>query len=161
MNLRRFCFLACASISGLIYGACSSPIDPVVYECQILLETINKVVTEAQTITEGEQPTTDGENPNLDIWLQAADTLTQGSEAIAELKVKSPILKTYQTQISEIYSEQAQATYSMVEAWQKKNLDTALAARERTQKAGEREKTTGESLNTYCQNKEQEAQQST
>lgn len=160
MNLRRLSFSICAAISGLIFSACGQKIDPVVYECQVLLETINNVVAEAQTITASEPPTAEGENPNLDIWLQAADTLTQGSEAIATLPIDNPILKTYQTQISEIYGEQAQATYSMVEAWQQKNLETALDAREQTQQAGEREKTAGESLNAYCQEKEQAAQQS-
>lgn len=159
MNLRRLALVTYVSMSSLIVSACGQKLDPVVYECQVLLETINNVVIEAQTITETEQPSTNGEDPDLDIWLQAADTLTQGSEAIATLPIESPILQTYQTQISEIYGAQAQATYSMVQAWQQKNLDTALAARQQTQQAGEQEKNAGESLNTFCQEKEQEAQQ--
>ncbi|WP_160148522.1 hypothetical protein [[Leptolyngbya] sp. PCC 7376] len=157
MNLR---LLSCASVSSLsliTLNACQS-IDPVVYECQELLETINDVVIEAQTITQAEQ-TLEGEEPNLDVWLQAADTLKTGAEAIANIDISSPILENYQDKISEVYSEQAAATYSMVEAWQKKNLETALAAQTRTQAAGELEKTIGESLNNYCQDKEKELQQ--
>ncbi len=128
-----------------------------VYECQTLLETINDVVIEAQTITQPEQ-VIEGEEPNLDIWLQAADVLSQGSEAIANLDLESSILQNYQTQVSDIYSEQAQATYSMVEAWQKKDLETAMAAQAQAQAAGQLEQTTGESLNNYCQDKEKELQ---
>ncbi|OKH15220.1 hypothetical protein NIES208_12655 [[Limnothrix rosea] IAM M-220] len=130
-------------------------IDPVVYECQELLETINNVVIEAQTITQSEQMA-EGEEPNLDIWLQAADILSKGSEAIANVNIDDSILQNYQTQVSDIYNEQAQATYTMVEAWQKKDLEKAMAAQARAQTAGQLEKTTGESLNNYCQDKEKE-----
>ena len=159
VNLRSILF-ACGTVLSPIFIVACQTLDPVVYECQELLDTINSVVTEAQNITESEQ-SLDGDDPNLDVWLQAADTLKQGSEAIATLDIKSPILATYQTKISEVYSEQAEATYNMVDAWQKKNLDTAFAAQNRTKAAGEVEKVTGESLNTYCQKKEQEAQAET
>ena len=159
VNLRPI-FLACGTVLTPIFFVACQTLDPVVYECQELLETINNVVTEAQTITEAEQ-SLDGDEPNLDVWLQAADTLKQGSEAIADLEIKNPLLSTYQTKISEVYSEQAEATYTMVDAWQKKNLDTAFAAQNRTKAAGEVEKITGESLNTYCQNKKEEAQAET
>lgn len=156
MTLRRFSLSCCSVISLLTFAACQR-IDPEVYECQTLLETINDVVIEAQTITQAEQ-TIEGEEPNLDIWLQAADVLSQGSEAIANLDLNSSVLQNYQTQVSEIYNEQAQATYSMVEAWQKKDLETAMAAQAQAQAAGELEQATGESLNSYCQDKEHELQ---
>lgn len=148
-------FTLFASLSLLT--ACQKT-DPALYECQQLLEEINAVVIEAQTLTQGEQDSGNS-SPNLDIWLQAADVLKNGSEAIAEQEISDEELQTHQTQISTIYSEQAQATYAMVEAWQKKDLQTALNAQQRSAAAGELEATAGEALNTYCQNKEKEFNQ--
>ncbi len=136
-------------------------IDPSVYECQQLLEEINGIVIEAQSITLPEQNKTNPDpnvEPNLELWLQAADVLQKGSESIAALPIKTEILKDYQTQISKVYGEQAQATYEMVEAWQKKNLIKAIAAQKLTKQAGELEKTTGEALNAYCQTKKEALQ---
>lgn len=144
-------------VSLSLLNACQT-IDPALFECQQLLEEINTVVIDAQTLTQGEQEP-DNSSPNLDIWLQAADRLKAGSEAIAELSISDSELQTHQTQISTIYSEQAQATYAMVEAWQKKDLQTALNAQQQSVTAGELEATAGEALNTYCQNKEQEFNQ--
>lgn len=148
-------FTLLASLSLLT--ACQTT-DPALYECQQLLEEINAVVIDAQTLTQGEQES-DNSSPNLEIWLQAADILQNGSEAIAELSISDQELQTHQTEISTIYSEQAQATYAMVEAWQKKDLQTALNAQKRSAAAGELEATAGEALNTYCQNKEKEFNQ--
>jgi catalase len=133
-------------------------IDPSVYECQQLLEEINGIVIEAQSITLPEQNKTNTDpnvEPNLELWLQAADVLQKGSESIAALPVKTEILKDYQTEISQVYGEQAQATYEMVEAWQQKNLMKAIAAQKRTKQAGELEQTTGKALNDYCQAQEE------
>ncbi|MGB2925246.1 MAG: hypothetical protein WBB82_08095 [Limnothrix sp.] len=155
MTLRRFfsSFLAC---SIPLFYSCQG-VDPALYECEQLLEEINLVVIDAQTLTQNEQ-TNDGGVPNLDIWLQAADRLKTGAEAIAELSISDNTLKTHQTEISTIYSEQAQATYGMVQAWQNKDLQAALKAQQQSAAAGTLEATAGEALNTYCQNKEKEAQ---
>ncbi|NJN73651.1 MAG: hypothetical protein HC799_13000 [Limnothrix sp. RL_2_0] len=104
-------------LTSLSFLTACRTIDPTLYECQQLLEEINEVVIDAKTLTQGEQ---DHSPPNLEIWLQAADILKNGSEAIATLSITDEELQTHQTQISKIYSEQSQATYAMVEAWQKK-----------------------------------------
>lgn len=130
--------------------------DPSVYECQQLLEEINGIVIEAQTITLPEQHKTTATlhtEPNLEIWLQAADVLKQGSDSIAALPIETATLKDYQMKISKVYGEQAQATYAMVEAWQKKELTEAIAAQKLSQQAGTLEETTGKALNDYCQAK--------
>lgn len=136
----------------LLLSSCQR-IDPTVYECQQLLEEINNIVIDAQTITQPEQGLTQGE-PNLDLWLQAADVLQKGSQAIAALPIKSDTLQDYQTKISTIYDEQAQATYEMVQAWQEKDLEKAQSAKQKAQQAGQQEQVTGTSLNNYCQDKE-------
>lgn len=147
--------LTILSLSSLFALSACQKIDPAIYQCQELLEAINTTVLAAQNLTQPE--TSDPAQPtqlNLETWLQAADVLKKGSEAIADLSITDSELKTYQAQISKIYSDQAQATYDMVKARQDRNLDAALTAQKLTKAAGELEATTGQALNAYCQAKE-------
>lgn len=129
--------------------------DPAIYDCQKLLGQIQSTVTAAKDLVQAENSDTVSQASNFELWLQAADTLKTGAEAITQLPLRDAQMKTYQSQISDIYQRQAEATYAMVKARQEKNLEAAKTAQSLSQTAGTEEQTLGKALDTYCQTKYQ------
>lgn len=145
--LFRIGFVMLASFGLSLLTACSSR---KLIDCQKLLAETNSIVTKTQNVVQSEQ----GREPddlNLDLWLKAADSLSEGAQAIANLDIKEETLKDYQLQIGQVYNDQAQATYTMVKARQDRNLEAALNAQKLSAEAGKRETTIGNQLNSYCQ----------
>ncbi|WP_099238185.1 hypothetical protein [Synechococcus sp. BDU 130192] len=149
---RLISLIGCTSLLSL--GACQR-IDPALYDCQKLLAQIQSTVTEAQTLVQNEPTAEAPQTFNFERWLQAADALKMGAEAIAQLRLRDSQMKTYQTQISDIYQRQAEATYAMVKARQDKDLEAAQTAQSLSQTAGTEEQTIGQALNDHCQAKYQ------
>lgn len=153
-------FRSLSLVTILSLGACQRT-DPAIYDCQKLLGQIQSTVTEAQTLVQDENADNVFQSFNFELWLQAADTLKTGAEAIAQLPLRDDQMKTYQSQISDIYQRQATATYAMVKARQEKNLEAAKNAQSLSQTAGTEEQTVGQALDTYCQTKYQTLNQTT
>ncbi|MBV5260568.1 hypothetical protein FLX56_19335 [Synechococcus moorigangaii CMS01] len=151
-SARLFSLIGCTSLFSL--SACQN-IDPALYDCQKLLAQIQSTVSEAQTLVQDEPSAEAPQTFNFERWLQAADTLKIGAEAIAQLRLRDRQVKTYQTQISDIYQRQAEATYAMVKARQDKDLEAAQTAQSLSQTAGTEEQTIGQALDEYCQAKYQ------
>ncbi|WP_024544611.1 hypothetical protein [Picosynechococcus sp. NKBG15041c] len=151
-----FSRLLSISSSAVLLGlsACQN-VDPAISGCQTLLTTIQRTVNEAKTLVQDEPVDGVSQIFYAERWLQAADALTIGAEAIAQLRLRDAELRTYQTQISEIYQQQAEATYAMVKARQDKDLEAAQAAQTLSQAAGSQEESTGQALDQYCQSKYQ------
>jgi hypothetical protein len=144
--------LSCFSLVFLVSGlsACQR-VDRAIADCQTLLTAVQRTVTDAKNLVQNEPTDGIAQNFSGERWLQAADTLRNGAEAIAQLRLRDDQLKTYQTEISEIYQQQAEATYAMVKARQEKNLEAAQSAQSLSQTAGKQEQTLGQALDRYCQ----------
>ena len=152
-SARLFLLISCTGLCSL--SACQG-VDPALYDCQKLLDQIQRTVTEAQTLVQDEPSADMPQTFNFERWLQAADALKMGAEAIAQLRLRDSQVKTYQTQISDIYQRQAEATYAMVKARQDKDLEAAQTAQSLSRTAGTEEQTIGQALDDYCQAKYQD-----
>ena len=156
LSFRFLSSLSCVSLLGL--SACQT-INPALSDCQKLLGEVQRTVNEAQSFIQDESVENVSQSFNFERWLQAADTLSAGAEAIAQLRLRDAELQGYQTKISAIYQQQAEATYAMVKARQEKDLSAAQAAQSLSQTAGEQESDTGTALDSYCQAQYQDATQ--
>ncbi|MEB3226360.1 MAG: hypothetical protein VKJ86_11225 [Synechococcus sp.] len=148
-------FLPRLSLIPILSLSACQRTDPAIYDCQKLLGQIQSTVTAAKDLVQAENSDTVSQASNFELWLQAADTLKTGAEAITQLPLRDAQMKTYQSQISDIYQRQAEATYAMVKARQEKNLEAAKTAQSLSQTAGTEEQTLGKALDTYCQTKYQ------
>lgn len=128
-------------IISLINSSC---ISSKYQQCRNLMEIANQTVEQTQKITNNKQT----RNPQR--ALQAAEVMTNAGQQMGDLAIRDESLQQYQKQFMQLYHDQAQATRSFVEAYEKKDQRKLQQVQQQLQQLSASEEQLVTKINQYC-----------
>ena len=139
--IRYVVFLSLTAAVSLLLVSCS---DRKTQECNEIIQVANKVVSQANELTNG------GQISNPQMVLQTADAMEKASQEMEAIELKDEQLQNYQAGFVSMYSNTSQATRDFVAASEKKDRQGAELASAKLQNATASEKQLVTDINSYC-----------
>ena len=139
--IRYVVFLSLTAAVSLLLVSCG---DTKTQECNEIIQVANKVVTQANELTNG------GQISNPQMVLQTADAMEKASQEMEAIELKDEQLKNYQAGFVSMYRNTSQATRAFVTASEKKDRQGAEIASAKLQNATASEKQLVTDINAYC-----------
>lgn len=139
--IRYVVFLSLTAAVSLLLVSCS---DRKTQECNEIIQVANKVVSQANELTNG------GQISNPQMVLQTADAMEKASQEMEAIELKDEQLQNYQAGFVSMYRNTSQATRDFVAASEKKDRQGAELASAKLQNATASEKQLVTDINSYC-----------
>lgn len=129
-----------AAIALLTFGCTDSKVA----QCNNVIQTANRFVTQATQLTNG------GQTDEPQAILQAADAMDRAAEEMQALKLTDPKIEEYRGGFVKMYREISKATRAYVQAYENKDRPGAEAALSGLQRATQPEQELVQGINDYC-----------
>ncbi|NEP14155.1 MAG: hypothetical protein F6K14_28965 [Symploca sp. SIO2C1] len=140
-SVRYMFFVSLAAAVSLLSVSCG---DTKTQECNQIIQVANKVVSEANELTNG------GQVSNPQMVIQTADAMKKASQEMEAIELKDKQLQNYQAGFVSMYRDTSQATRDFIIASEKKDRQGAEIASSKLQQATASEKQLVTDINTYC-----------
>jgi outer membrane murein-binding lipoprotein Lpp len=140
----RYFVVFASIVLTLSLGGCSESKSA---QCQKISAIANSLVEETRSLSQ----TKELSNPNLDNWLQGAETIDRSARSMEELSLEDTQLVAYKNDWVKVQRNNARSTKDIVKAWQDRDLTAAEKAKKSVTEAGKLEQKVTTQINSYCE----------